>query len=728
MSGNKPVYYDDVPKLVDDIINEFDKKILFGMPIALGKSYHIANEMYRRAKEDPEIQLTLVTALSLEKPAWTSDLERRMLEPIRERLWHGVPDFGYMTDLRKGELPKNVTMKEFYFKAGSVKGNPDAQQNHYSSNYTHVGRDIMSEEDTNVLYCHTVAKKVIDGKIYYSDSSNADLSLDIKRYRPQAEAAGRKMLHVVHVNESLPFMYGDAVNPEDNFDMILEGEEFHFPLFCVPKEPVVTPDHMIGVHVSALVRDGGSLQIGIGSLGDAIASALIMRHKNNDEYNQMLENLGIKDKYSRLIDHIGGTDTLDKGLYGTTEMLVDAFVELYKADVIKRKVYDNVEVQKLLNSGQLDETLTSDSVRALLSEDKLNPIMKEEDFKSLQNVGIFKDDLTYNDYSIVNGQNTYSADLRDSENVDKIIENCVGDTLKNGIICHGGFFIGPTQFYNDLRNMSEEERKQFSMTGVYVVNQLYGGEELRTVQRKDARFVNTGMKISIFGSICSDALEDGTVISGVGGQYDFVAQGHALDDARVIMMIKAVRETADGPVSNVVFNYGYTTIPRHLKDIVVTEYGIADLRGKVDHEVVAAIINVADSRFQDELVEKAKKVNKLPMDYKIPEQYRNNFPDQLIKKLDHFRKMDKGFFDIFPFGTDFTKEEIVLGRSLREFKAKVDKEKFSAIKGLVKQILKPVPDEAVPYLKRMQLDSPGSFKEKMSQKIVTYALKNAGQI
>lgn len=48
------------------------------------------------------------------------------------------------------------------------------------------------------------------------------------------------------------------------------------------------------------------------------------------------------------------------------------------------------------------------------------------------------------------------------------------------------------------------------------------------------------------------------------------------------------------------------TIPRHLRDIVVTEYGIADLRGRTDEEVIIALLEIADSRFQDGLVKEAK--------------------------------------------------------------------------------------------------------------------------
>ena len=74
-------------------------------------------------------------------------------------------------------------------------------------------------------------------------------------------------------------------------------------------------------------------------------------------------------------------------------------------------------------------------------------------------------------------------------------------------------------------------------------------------------------------------LEDGRVVSGVGGQYNFVAQGHALHDARSILILRSWRESGGEVSSNIVWEYGHCTIPRHLRDIVITEYGIADLRG-----------------------------------------------------------------------------------------------------------------------------------------------------
>jgi hypothetical protein len=58
----------------------------------------------------------------------------------------------------------------------------------------------------------------------------------------------------------------------------------HAPLFGPPNGKVSTADYAIGLHASSLVADGGTLQIGIGSLGDAIAQALIVRDRHGDEY------------------------------------------------------------------------------------------------------------------------------------------------------------------------------------------------------------------------------------------------------------------------------------------------------------------------------------------------------------------------------------------------------------------------------------------------------------
>jgi hypothetical protein len=156
------------------------------------------------------------------------------------------------------------------------------------------------------------------------------------------------------------------------------------------------------------------------------------------------------------------------------------------------------------------------------------------------------------------------------------------------------------------------------------------------------------------------------VVSGVGGQYNFVAMSHALPDARLVMMLRATHDNKDGLKSSIVWNYGHTTIPRHLRDVVVTEYGVAELRGQPDGEVIRRLIAIADSRFQDELVRQAKAHGKLDAGYQVPERYRHNLPEVLEEKLHPWA--EAGLLPDFPFGTDLTDDELHIVRALKKLK------------------------------------------------------------
>ncbi|MCL2156377.1 MAG: hypothetical protein FWH53_11995, partial [Leptospirales bacterium] len=95
MNGKTGVISDDVKKAVDDIIKYVGKDIYLGMTLGLGKTALVPNEFYRRAKEDPEMNLHIITAIPLEKPKGSSDIERRLLGPIAERLFDGVLEYDF---------------------------------------------------------------------------------------------------------------------------------------------------------------------------------------------------------------------------------------------------------------------------------------------------------------------------------------------------------------------------------------------------------------------------------------------------------------------------------------------------------------------------------------------------------------------------------------------------------------------------------------------------------
>jgi hypothetical protein len=230
------------------------------------------------------------------------------------------------------------------------------------------------------------------------------------------------------------------------------------------------------------------------------------------------------------------------------------------------------------------------------------------------------------------------------------------------------------------------------------------------------------MKVTLSGSIVSDGLDDGRVISGVGGQYNFVAMAHELPGGRSLINLRATREEGTKVFSNIVWNYGHTTIPRHLRDIVVTEYGIADLRGKTDSEIIEALLIIADSRFQMKLMAQAKKTGKLRSDYLIPAQFRNNYPEKIIEQITALRR--EGLFPLFPFGTDFTKQEQVVGKALKSLKRK-SHSKGLMVRMLIKALFTfTLPDEQKPYLERMGLWQAKGFEEKLFRNLLANELKN----
>jgi len=517
--------HDDVKRCVDEVIEYIGKDIVFAMTLALGKPVQFCNELYRRAKADPSISLKIITALPLEKPTGKSDLEKRIYDIIRPKLFDGVPDIEYMLDYRAGKMPKNVEHYEFYSKAGTYLDDDTAQQNHITSNYTHIVRDGL-EMGINV-FGSLVSSLEIDGRTMYSLGCNADIVIEGLREMGKLRAAGRKFVLMAEVNQNLPFMYGDAVIEGNSYDMILAGPQFNYPLFGAPKDAVSVPDYMIGLNASVLIKDGGTLQVGIGALGDAIVAGLVVRNDHNDMYQELLQKSGIAQRYETLIKRWGGTGIFEQGLYGSSEMFVDAFMQLYKNKILKRKVFDSVPLMKLINEGYLKaDHIPSDILERLMEMKAIHSCLDEEDFNFLTKFGILRKGLKYENGVICEGEARYSADLNDPASLNAIKE-LLGKKLLGGTVILGAFYFGPKGFYQALNDMSEEERMQFGMSGVEKVNQLYGDEELRRLQRKDGRFVNTGMKATLLGSIASDQLEDGRVVSGVGGQYNFVAMGHA---------------------------------------------------------------------------------------------------------------------------------------------------------------------------------------------------------
>jgi acyl-CoA hydrolase len=712
-----PEILDDVGNCVDAVLRRVGKRIVLALPLGIGKPIPIANEFYRRALRDPEIELTIITALSLLKPAAHAGLERRLLEPLVARVFGSYVEPQYARAVKADALPPNVRVIEFFLAPGALLDSRHAQQNYLSANYTHVARDVM-ERGVNVI-AHLVAQRTLNGERQLSLGSNPDVTLDLLPALAAARRSGRDILMVGETHAQMPFMGGAAQLDAEHFDYLLDEPRYDYDLFAPPNPALGSAEHAIGLHTSALVRDGGTLQVGIGELGDALIYALLLRHQQGALWLEALGALGTGDA-TAAVAASGGTAAFTTGLFAASEMFVDQLLELYRAGILRRRAYDCLALERLLALGQ-PERFDARILGALRAEG-VGPRLSAAEFAVLKHHGVFREEVEFSAGRVrARGGSWIAADLADAAACARLGEECLGRELRNGQVLHAAFFLGPRGFYAALREMPEAERAQFSMRGVGFVNQLYGcDQELRTLQRRQARCVNTTMMVTLLGAAVSDQLESGQVVSGVGGQYNFVAMAHALPDARSVLCVRATRSHRGRLSSNIVWRYAHETIPRHLRDIVVTEYGIADLRSRTDSEVIAALLNVADSRFQGELLAQARAAGKIDPDYQIPAACRNNLPGRIEHALAHARR--EGFFSEYPFGTDLTSEEIALARALKHLETHTGSA-LARLHTTGRAMFRGRDDgRHAAALKRMGLASPRGVREHLEQRLLAWAL------
>lgn len=696
-----PLVIDSIEAAVDHVLDTVRGDIVLGIPLAVGKPNPFVNALYRRIKANPARRLRIVTALSLEKPVGKSELEQHFLAPLVERVFEDYPDLLYVKDLRACTLPPNIEVREFFMKTGDYLGNPAAQQNYISTNYTFVARD-MALQGMNVI-AQAVAARGEGDALRLSLSSNPEVTFEVVE---KLRAAGQPLLTVGVINRKMPFMPNGAEVGPEYFDLVVTDPAGTHAVFSPPNNKVSLADYAIGLHAASLVADGGTLQIGIGSLGDAIAQALIVRDRHGDEFRAILESLCPDGTAGRELGRF------DQGLYGCSEMFVNGFLKLIEAGIIRREVFGDVLLQRLINDGEIDEVVTPQTLAALLRHGRIHSPLSAAELAWLQHWGIVRPEVRLQDDGqlAIDGKRLRN-DLVDPENLARIGEALLGSRLAHGIFMTGGFFLGPRDFYERLRTMPPQELAKIDMTRIDFINQLYSDDgtqgALKRAQRRQARFMNTTMIVTLLGAACSDALESGQVVSGVGGQYNFVAMAHALPDARLLMMLRATHENRDGLTSSIVWNYGHVTIPRHLRDIVVTEYGVADLRGQPDGEVIKRLIAVADSRFQEELVRQAKAQGKLEAGYELPERYRHNLPQVLEDKLQPWAQA--GLLPDFPFGTDLTEDELKIVRALKRLKHA--SQHPAELVTLILKSLWEGKEAPQPYLERLGLTDAHSFKD-----------------
>ncbi len=117
--------------------------------------------------------------------------------------------------------------------------------------------------------------------------------------------------------------------------------------------------------------------------------------------------------------------------------------------------------------------------------------------------------------------------------------------------------------------------------------------------------INGALMLDLAGQVVADTI-DGRQHSGIGGHEDFTSGASLESDDRSLICLPSTVTVKGRTLSRIVPQLSagaIVTTPRHQLDVVITEYGAAEVSNKTVRERAHALCEIAHPDFRDELRE-----------------------------------------------------------------------------------------------------------------------------
>lgn len=206
-------------------------------------------------------------------------------------------------------------------------------------------------------------------------------------------------------------------------------------------------------------------------------------------------------------------------------------------------------------------------------------------------------------------QNLIDSGVQDLGIHTETFSDSIIDLLESGVVTNqkksinkgkviASFAMGTKKLYDYVNNNPVFEFRETS----------YVNDPVVISQNRKMVAINSALEVDLTGQVCSDSIGH-SFYSGIGGQVDFIRGASRSEGGKSIICIKST--TMQGTVSKIVPHLsrgaGVVTT-RGDVDVIITEYGVASLRGKTIRERVLSLIAIAHPAFRNELLEAAKEM------------------------------------------------------------------------------------------------------------------------
>lgn len=196
---------------------------------------------------------------------------------------------------------------------------------------------------------------------------------------------------------------------------------------------------------------------------------------------------------------------------------------------------------------------------------------------------------------------SFLTDKKDLGIHSEMFADGVIDLVKKGVITNRKKFTNKGKLVASFI-MGTKEVYDFidDNPGVMMMPVDYVNNPVEIMKEENMVSINSCVQVDLMGQVCSESIGP-TQISGVGGQVDFVRGAAMAKNGRSII---AMPSTVKGKLSKIVTkldDYATVTTSRNDVDYIITEYGIAHLKGKTLRERSEALIKIAHPDFREEL-------------------------------------------------------------------------------------------------------------------------------
>lgn len=209
-----------------------------------------------------------------------------------------------------------------------------------------------------------------------------------------------------------------------------------------------------------------------------------------------------------------------------------------------------------------------------------------------------------------------------TDGIMELMKSCVIDNTKKSIDrgkTVASFCMGKKETYEYIHDNPAIEFRTID----------YTNNPLVIAQHENMTAINSALEIDLTGQATAESIGK-LFYSGIGGQADFMRGAVLARNGKTILAMPSTAE--GGTVSRIVpFLKEGAGVSLHRGDVhyVVTEYGIAYLRGKNIRERAMELIAIAHPEFRSELIEEAKKLNLIYPDQAFVPGKRGEYPEHL---------------------------------------------------------------------------------------------------